>query len=81
MSQSEKEAFAVQASVAINKLPFYNYLGICFAERKYRNAMIFDTTFTNDRVWDGKNMEPGFWRKVEEVLSAVDLADQTALGE
>lgn len=76
-SQEKWKEFASQALIQLNKLPFYHFLGICFAEKRYRGSLIVHTTFADDYVWDGEGaITPTYWRLVEEIFSAVDGGDQ-----
>lgn len=80
-SQEGMNRFIDRVLVEINKLPKYNFLGICFAEKKYRGSVIVDTTFSEDYRWNGGNkIDPTLWRQIEEIYGAVDSVQPTGSG-
>lgn len=59
----------------LNQLPYYNFLGICFAEEKYRGQLLVHTTFLKEYVFDGKTLDHSFRKKLDEIFTGVDFPD------
>lgn len=49
----EVDKFIQEVLKELNALPFYNFLGVCFAQDAYGDRILVDTTFTNEYVWTG----------------------------